>query len=114
MDTKEMTVGAVEPITMEWLNGVVPSPPPPGLVAVVLTVQDADVAELDPPNVALLMDPAGRHLSIKAKAAGSTVITALGVTGPPGTPVPAIVFEPISLTVKSAPETFYGKIKIGP
>lgn len=113
MDEKQMTVGETEPITMEWLKGTVPSPHPDGLVAVVLTIDNPAVAELDPPNKALLMDPAGTPLSIRAKAPGTTTISALGVTGPPGVPVPAIVFEPVKLTVNAAPETFTGKIKIG-
>lgn len=113
MDTKEMTVGETEPVTMAWLKDTMPSPPPTGLVAVVLKVENPSIAVIDPPDVALVMDPNARKLTIKARAEGTTTITAIAVTGPAGVAVPAVVLNPLELTVKEAPETYYGRIVIG-
>lgn len=114
MSTKTMTVGQVEPITMEWIHDAMPSGPPPGLFAVALTIANPAIAELDPPNKVLLVQPNTYTLSIKAKAVGTTSIGLMAVTTDmAGSPKPAIILDPVELTVEEGPETYYGSLKIG-
>lgn len=111
--TKQMSVGQVEPVTMEWLKDNVPSPPPPGLAAVMLTIADPTVAKLEPENLALVLQPNARPLSIRALAPGKTSISCGAITGPPGVPVPLIWLDGVELTVVESPEVYEGRVKIG-